>query len=288
MSGLAPLQKVEYIKTLCSRLGLDPATQPFQIQKFQGKEVPYLGRGGAAQMNKVHKLSSQIVAQEKMDDLYIVHSRCIGDDGRSTDEIGAVAIGGLKGEALANAIMKARTKAMRRATITHCGLGYLDETEVESLPGATTVQLPAVSTKQVEAEILYDWTEDQEAEAKQVLMDLGELALNHGMDEEIALQFVGVHKAGWMSGEYHDWRKKVARAAELIAKPVDMAKLPEVNNGLWLELRTIWKAEPEMTDATASARAKKFLAEWTDGHTKGSPEYHMAIYFNLIRLLSVA
>jgi len=40
-----------------------------------------------------------------------------------------------KAKEVANAIMKAITKAKRRVTLSICGLGMLDETEVESLPG---------------------------------------------------------------------------------------------------------------------------------------------------------
>jgi hypothetical protein len=47
---------------------------------------------------------------------------------------GAVSVQGLKGEALANALMKAETKAKRRATLSICGLGFLDETEIEDIP----------------------------------------------------------------------------------------------------------------------------------------------------------
>ena len=36
----------------------------------------------------------------------------------------------LKGEVRANAILKAVTKAKRRATLSICGLGWLDESEV--------------------------------------------------------------------------------------------------------------------------------------------------------------
>jgi hypothetical protein len=56
--------------------------------------------------------------------------------------MGAVAIAGLKGEALANALMKAETKAKRRVTLSISGLGMLDETEAEDLPGAQRVALP--------------------------------------------------------------------------------------------------------------------------------------------------
>ena len=40
----------------------------------------------------------------------------------------------LTGDALANALMKAETKAKRRATLSLCGLGFLDETEIETIP----------------------------------------------------------------------------------------------------------------------------------------------------------
>ena len=51
--------------------------------------------------------------------------------------IGAVSIKGLQGENLANALMKAETKAKRRVTLSLAGLGWLDETEnvaVEHVP----------------------------------------------------------------------------------------------------------------------------------------------------------
>jgi hypothetical protein len=47
-----------------------------------------------------------------------------------------VSIANVNGEARANAMMKAETKAKRRVTLSICGLGMLDETEVESIPEA--------------------------------------------------------------------------------------------------------------------------------------------------------
>jgi hypothetical protein len=40
---------------------------------------------------------------------------------------------GLSGEALANQIMRCETKAKNRATYSICGMGFLDETEVEDI-----------------------------------------------------------------------------------------------------------------------------------------------------------
>ena len=56
--------------------------------------------------------------------------------GRTDMEIGSVAVKGLTGEARANAIMKALTKGKRRLTLSLAGLGWLDESEVGSIPSA--------------------------------------------------------------------------------------------------------------------------------------------------------
>jgi hypothetical protein len=54
---------------------------------------------------------------------------------------GAVSIGTLKGEAKANAIMKAETKAKRRVTLSISGMGWTDESEVDSIPSAKHVDV---------------------------------------------------------------------------------------------------------------------------------------------------
>jgi hypothetical protein len=57
-----------------------------------------------------------------------------GPSGRSSQDIGAVVIGNLRGEALCNAFMKAVTKAKRRATLSFCGLGdVIDEAELDTV-----------------------------------------------------------------------------------------------------------------------------------------------------------
>src|SRR5260370_32382559 len=70
------------------------------------------------------------------EDVYIVRARATMPDGRTDESLGAVSLAGLEGEALANALMKAETKAKRRVALSICGLGMLDETEVETLPSA--------------------------------------------------------------------------------------------------------------------------------------------------------
>ena len=47
----------------------------------------------------------------------------------------------LKGEAKANAVMKAETKAKRRVTLSICGMGWVDESEIDSIPNARRVDV---------------------------------------------------------------------------------------------------------------------------------------------------
>jgi len=130
ISRLSPAQKVNYYKQFCDKLGLDPLSQPFRILRLHGREILYCDRGGAQQLNKLHKLSHRIKARETVNNCYVVTATATTPDGRTTESIGAVNIHHLKGESLCNAMMKAETKAKRRATLDLLGLGLLDETEV--------------------------------------------------------------------------------------------------------------------------------------------------------------
>ena len=91
------------------------------------------------QLRQIHGVSIQIVSQQQIGDLYVVHVRARTRDGREDEDIGVVSVAGLKGDDLVNALMKAITKAKRRVTLSVCGLGWLDETEVETIPGAERV-----------------------------------------------------------------------------------------------------------------------------------------------------
>jgi hypothetical protein len=143
LSKLSANDKVRYYNGYCERMGLDPFTKPFDILRLNGKEVLYCTRSGTQQLNKLHKVSHLITSRDTNAEagVYIVTSKASLPDGRCTESIGAVNIAGLKGEMYANAIMKAETKAKRRATLDLLGLGVLDESEAESIPNASTVAL---------------------------------------------------------------------------------------------------------------------------------------------------
>jgi hypothetical protein len=141
IEALRPIERAQYLVKLCESLGLNPFTQPFALIKFQGKTIPYAKRDAADQLRKLHSVSVTIVSRDRTDDLIIVTARATTPDGRTDESIGAVSLVGLKGESLANALMKAETKAKRRVTLSICGLGWLDETEVSDMKGAKPMRV---------------------------------------------------------------------------------------------------------------------------------------------------
>jgi hypothetical protein len=163
LSGLNQVQKVQYYNYRCKQIGLDPSAKPFDLLNLSGKQVLYANAGATQQLCNIHRLSTQITSKERLDDIYVVSVRVTGADGRSSENQGAVHIGGLRGDALANAILKCTTKAIRRSVLAHCGLGMLDETEVETIPEARKESIvipkdepmPAVTIQQTE--LAGDW-----------------------------------------------------------------------------------------------------------------------------------
>lgn len=146
LSGLREEQLVGYYNYRCQQVGLDPSAKPFDLLVLSGKKVLYANAGATQQLANLHGLSTQITNRERVEDVYLVSVRCTGKDGRSSENQGAVDIKGLSGEKLANALMKATTKAIRRTVLAHCGLGMLDETELETIPSSQMqkVNLPSV------------------------------------------------------------------------------------------------------------------------------------------------
>jgi len=176
LSKLSANDKVRYYNGYCERMGLDPYTKPFDLLRLNGKEILYCTRSGTQQLNKLHKVSHTITSRDTNSEagVYIVTSKALLPDGRCTESIGAVNIAGLKGEAYANAIMKAETKAKRRATLDLLGLGVIDESETESIPNASTVALQTMVEAIPEMEVEAVEVIETEAEEK---LTIGRLAI---------------------------------------------------------------------------------------------------------------
>lgn len=142
LSKLTPDQRVEYVVYRSRSAGLDPAGCPFNlIPQNGGKLSIYANKECAAQLNNLRNLSPTVLKEEFLldDTIYKVTYR-VTEGQRCTDDCGAVSlvvikrgINGAPDEVrklvpaeVADAIMKAHTKAKRRAVLTHCGIGTND------------------------------------------------------------------------------------------------------------------------------------------------------------------
>jgi hypothetical protein len=145
LAGLTDVQIVQYHNYLCKSLKLNPLTQPFGLIKFieSGKERKVL----YAQKNCAEQLRDRFgVSITKTEIVYDIDTGMLkayveGRDrtGRTDAEIGVVFAKNVTGLARANLEMKALTKGKRRLTLSMCGLGLMDETEVADMPGVTQV-----------------------------------------------------------------------------------------------------------------------------------------------------
>jgi hypothetical protein len=136
LSKLTSEQRLSYYKSVCESVGLNPLTKPFEYINLNGKLTLYAKRDATDQLRKVSKVSITISSREKFDDIFVVTAKARDKEGREDESTGSVNVAGLKGDALANAFMKAETKAKRRVTLSICGLGLLDESEVETIKDA--------------------------------------------------------------------------------------------------------------------------------------------------------
>jgi hypothetical protein len=141
LSKLTPAQRVSYYRAVCDSLGLNPLTRPFDYLRLSGREVLYAKKDAAEQLRLKHKVSLGTPRIELLDGTFTVTIAAHLPDGREDCDLGAVDVLNLKGESRANAMMKAITKAKRRVTLSICGLGVLDESELDTMPEATPLDV---------------------------------------------------------------------------------------------------------------------------------------------------
>lgn len=164
LSKLTPTEKVQHIANVCKSLGLNPLTKPIQLHKFQGKEVMYMAKDGTEQLRNLHTVSiAKLETEFLKNDLYVVKAYATKPNGRQDCSTSAQSLTGLKGDALCNAMKKCETQAKRRVTLSICGLGMLDETELENLPQDNIVPIATKQTieiKQVANESEVDFSQE--------------------------------------------------------------------------------------------------------------------------------
>lgn len=163
LASLTVLERLDYYGRLCDSLGLNAITRPFEYIVLDGKLTLYARKDCTDQLRHRDKVSIRLTKREIVDGVYIVTAEASAN-GRIDESTGAVAIDNLKGQAKANAMMKAETKAKRRVTLSFCGLGFLDESEIED------VQYPEanIPTDTIEASDLADMSDEkmEEIQAK--------------------------------------------------------------------------------------------------------------------------
>ncbi len=133
LAQLSETERLSYDKLVCEAVGLNPVTKPFQYVRLGGRLVLYATRECAEQLRALNGVSLCITDRQCVDDVYVVTARAENTAGRADEATGAVSLAGLNGEARANAMMKAETKAKRRVTLSICGMGLLDESEARDV-----------------------------------------------------------------------------------------------------------------------------------------------------------
>lgn len=153
LGKMSAMQRVEYYVHRCRMLGLDPGEQPFEVINLNGKIRLYATKAGANALTRVNKLSVEIRSTTIDGSLVTVCARASDPSGRFADDVGVLDIDeeskGRMKMSRSNAMMKAVTKAKRRAVLALVGLGILDESEVDGMRGAQRVRLD-VNTGEIE------------------------------------------------------------------------------------------------------------------------------------------
>lgn len=133
LSKLTTDQRLAFYKNVCESVGLNPLTQPLAFITLNNRLTLYAKKEASEQLRKIHGVSTEIISQSVEGEHITVHIRARDKSGRQDEDIASIFIKGLTGENLANARMKAVTKAKRRVTLSICGLGLLDETELDHI-----------------------------------------------------------------------------------------------------------------------------------------------------------
>jgi hypothetical protein len=149
LSGLGASERARFYVQMCEGLGLNPHAQPFAFLRLNGKEILYATRGATDQLAAMHRVNRKIVDGPKVIDLAgtkLVYAVCEASmpNGRVETATATVPL-----TDPVNVLMKAETKAKRRATLSILGLGVLDELEIETIPAGAQEPGGSVDLNQV-------------------------------------------------------------------------------------------------------------------------------------------
>lgn len=212
LAELTPPERASYYMAVCQSCGLNPLTKPFDYLVLNGKLRLYANRNCADQLRSLRGITSTVTARDMLSgDLYVVTVRASLADGRADESTGAVCLSGLKGEALANALMKAETKAKRRATLSLVGLSMMDESEVVTVPGARRADIDPLTGEVLDKPKRLPPPDQAAPEEATTALTDGEL---NAMLEELKVY----HEATDFSEVAHMWETTKRQAAAMMAR----------------------------------------------------------------------
>jgi len=215
LAKLSPGERTAYYNAVCESIGLNPLTKPFEFINLNGKLTMYACKSCTDQLRQIKgvSISKPNITVEK--DFIMVAVEARDATGRTDSDIGVVNRGDMRGD-MANVLMKAVTKAKRRVTLSICGLGMLDETEVEHIAGvvqpvqtfaASEPARPAIAAPVAEPCITKDEWQALQDRAKKV-----------GVKPADLLAWIGVAKPGQITSAMLD------KALDHLAKLEGVAK----------------------------------------------------------------
>lgn len=139
-NNLSPDQQAEYKTFLCAKMGVSPLLQPIDLIPTKNGLRPYLNKGAAELIRDERKISITDIEVSEKNGMFVAICKVRAMNGRVDCDMGACQ----KGNEPENSLMKAVTKAKRRATLSMCGLGaIIEEAHPTEYNGETPEETPS-------------------------------------------------------------------------------------------------------------------------------------------------
>ena len=137
LRSLTEIERVQYNFALCRSLKLNPLTNPIDYLTNDGKMTPYINAVGVAQLRAIHGISTKITSRKTDKDFIYVSAIATEKNGRFEESTAIVALTDrynkpLSGQRRADMMMKAETKAKRRATLALVGIPWADGQNIQT------------------------------------------------------------------------------------------------------------------------------------------------------------
>jgi hypothetical protein len=215
LAALSPEQRVQYLTRVTESMGLNPMTRPFGLIRLDGKVTLYALKEASTQLAKRDAVSVRLGEFQyiKERSILMVMVTASTPDGRTTDDIASVPMGEkLTGEAAANAYMKLATKAKRRAILTHCGLGIIDESEFDTIRNVQVIDdQPLQITKKTEVKhVQVETVTESPVEAEEVAEEP-----TKGASESSVFNYADNNDRQWLIDAVKERFPKIKRADAL-------------------------------------------------------------------------